>query len=167
MYMNEKLVPMAMILSKKITLATRYKMKEEKYASENFQVMNYGMGGLISVHADCGTNPHSEGEWHDSEHVNFGYTRYMTFMLYLSDVVAGGHTVFPQIGVSVKPVHGAALYWINHGPDMTFDSRVLHAGCPVIYGNKWIANKWIKFLAQFRFYPCTTHKKHFSVLGNV
>ena len=52
MYMNEKLVPMAMTLSKKITLATRYYMKNEKYASENFQVMNYGIGGRISGHLD-------------------------------------------------------------------------------------------------------------------
>ena len=48
MYMNEKLVPMAMDISKKITLSTRFKMKEEQFASENFQVMNYGIGGRIS-----------------------------------------------------------------------------------------------------------------------
>ena len=56
MYMNEKLVPMAMTLSKKITLATRYHMKNEKYASENFQVMNYGIGGRISGHLDSTGN---------------------------------------------------------------------------------------------------------------
>ena len=56
MYMNEKLVPMAMTLSKKITLATRYHMKKEKYASENFQVMNYGIGGRISGHLDSTGN---------------------------------------------------------------------------------------------------------------
>ena len=52
MYMNEKIVPMAMTLSKKIDLATRYKMKEDKYGSENFQIMNYGIGGRISGHLD-------------------------------------------------------------------------------------------------------------------
>ena len=52
MYMNEKLVPMAMTLSKKISYATRYLMKEDIYASENFQVMNYGIGGRISGHLD-------------------------------------------------------------------------------------------------------------------
>ena len=52
MYMNEKLVPEAMVLSKKIELATRFKLYHEKYASENFQVMNYGIGGKISGHAD-------------------------------------------------------------------------------------------------------------------
>ena len=52
MYMNEKLVPRAMTLSKKITLATKYLMKEDRYASENFQIMNYGIGGRISGHLD-------------------------------------------------------------------------------------------------------------------
>ena len=52
MYMNEKLVPEAMTISKKITLATKYDMKKDKYASENFQIMNYGIGGRISGHLD-------------------------------------------------------------------------------------------------------------------
>ena len=52
MYMNEILVPEAMDLSRKISQVTRYKMKEEKFASENFQIMNYGIGGKISTHVD-------------------------------------------------------------------------------------------------------------------
>ena len=52
MYMNEVLVPEAMRLSKKVEQVTRFKMKDEKYGSENFQVMNYGIGGRISTHLD-------------------------------------------------------------------------------------------------------------------
>ena len=43
MYMNEKLVPEADAVSKKIEMLTRMTMKGDKYASENFQVMNYGI----------------------------------------------------------------------------------------------------------------------------
>ena len=50
--MNEILVPEAMVLSKKISEITRYRLKEERYASENFQIMNYGIGGKISIHVD-------------------------------------------------------------------------------------------------------------------
>ena len=50
--MNEVLVPEAMDLSRKLSQITRYKMKEEKFASENFQIMNYGIGGKISTHVD-------------------------------------------------------------------------------------------------------------------
>jgi hypothetical protein len=52
MYMNEKFVPTAMDLSKKVSQITRFKMKEEKFASENFQIMNYGIGGRITMHLD-------------------------------------------------------------------------------------------------------------------
>ena len=52
MYMNEKLVSEANAVSKKIEMLTRMTMKGDKYASENFQVMNYGIGGKISSHID-------------------------------------------------------------------------------------------------------------------
>lgn len=52
MYMNEVLVPEAMKLSEKISQITRYRLKDEKYGSENFQIMNYGIGGRISLHLD-------------------------------------------------------------------------------------------------------------------
>ena len=52
MYMNENLVPDAMVLSKRIELATRFKLCNEQFASENFQIMNYGIGGKISLHTD-------------------------------------------------------------------------------------------------------------------
>ena len=44
-------------------------------------------------------------------------------MIYMSRVEAGGHTVFPQAGVSVQPVEGKALFWFNVGSQGTYDSR--------------------------------------------
>ena len=61
MYMNEKLVPDAMVLAKRIELATRFKLYNERKASENFQVMNYGIGGKISFHTDTPGEIFSEG----------------------------------------------------------------------------------------------------------
>ena len=52
MYMNEYLETVAMTLSKKIELATHFRLYKEMYASENYQVMNYGIGGQISQHTD-------------------------------------------------------------------------------------------------------------------
>ena len=98
-----------------------------------------------------------------SEDRRYGGLRMITFMVYLSDVEAGGHTVFPQAGISVKPVAGSALYWYNCGAQYNYDSRIFHLGCPVLYGSKWIANKWIKMLANYKDYPCLAKKKHFSV----
>ena len=129
--------------------------------------MNYGLGGYISPHADedrlkkhgpwAGKGP-GYGKWSDD-------SRIITFMLYASDVISGGHTVFPQLGLSVKPIKGSAMYWFNVGPRMNLDSRLLHLGCPVLFGNKWIANKWIKFSPQYEHYKCSaTHHKYFSIM---
>ena len=86
MYMNEKLVPEAMILSKKIELATRFKLYHEKYASENFQIMNYGIGGKISGHVDTGGEIIMESTWKKIEKGNkFGnYCNLSNLQLYLS-----------------------------------------------------------------------------------
>ena len=85
-------------------------------------------------------------------------------MIYLSNVEAGGHTIFPQAGIYVKPKAGDALFWFNRGPKSNIDTRIFHMGCPVLYGNKWIANKWIKILAQFKNYPCWKNKNNYSTV---
>ena len=38
-----------------------------------------------------------------SEADKYGGYRIQTFMIYLNDVEAGGHTIFPQAGISIKP----------------------------------------------------------------
>lgn len=55
----------------------------------------------------------------------------------LTDVTSGGSTVFPDIGISVKPEKGAALVWYNLLRNGEGDRRTLHAACPVISGIKW------------------------------
>ena len=84
-------------------------------------------------------------------------------MVYLTSIEAGGHTIFPQLSLRVKPVAGSALFWFNIGPQNNFDSRTLHAGCPVLYGNKWIANKWIKTISNFKRFPCLQHEKYYKI----
>lgn len=105
---------------------------------------------------------------YSSEGLHLGGQRFLTFMIYLSDVEAGGRTVFTQTGVTVRPRTGNALFWFNlHSDgdsDGDYDSKVYHLGCPVAYGNKWIANKWVKGQAQMLGnYPCSSAKgSHFT-----
>ena len=119
------------------------------------------MGGRISGHLDS-TGGNTELS---SENDDFGGLRVMTFMIYMSDVQAGGHTIFPQTGVSIKPEEGKVLLWFNVGAWKNYDSRIFHLGCPVLHGNKWIANKWIKILPQHKNYPCRIGFKHYSLLN--
>ena len=52
MYQNERLVEDIMPISNRIEWLTQLKLKHEQFASENFQLMNYGIGGKISPHVD-------------------------------------------------------------------------------------------------------------------
>lgn len=47
------------------------------------------------------------------------------------------------IDILVKPKRGNALLFFSLHPDATTDQGSLHAGCPVIEGEKWSATKWI------------------------
>ncbi|MGH8312286.1 MAG: 2OG-Fe(II) oxygenase [Gammaproteobacteria bacterium] len=70
--------------------------------------------------------------------------RVATVFVYLNDVQAGGETNFPRLGVRVQPAKGKAVAFQNcdaHGqpnPDM------LHAGMPVMHGEKWLATLWFR-----------------------
>lgn len=44
---------------------------------------------------------------------------------------------------TVKPRKGDALLFFSLHPSATPDLQSLHAGCPVIKGEKWSATKWI------------------------
>ena len=71
------------------------------------QVANYGIGGVYNHHTDAA------GEMSDGQQSSMGHLgdRVATFMGYLSDVAAGGATVFPNIGVTSFPKKGNAIFW--------------------------------------------------------
>ena len=83
-----------------------------------------------------------------------GGGRLTTAMLYLSDVESGGFTIFPKLGLFVAPEAGSLLFWAIRKSDGNIDSRMLHLGCPVLYGDKWIGNKWVRWEAQMDKYKC-------------
>ena len=83
----------------------------------------------------------------------------MQIMGYLTDVGAGGNTVFPFVGAFSKPVKHAVVVWWNMDRAGGYDVLSRHAGCPVISGNKWIANKWISMYSQMFKKPCPAYSK--------
>uniref|UniRef100_A0A3B3TWD7 procollagen-proline 4-dioxygenase n=1 Tax=Poecilia latipinna TaxID=48699 RepID=A0A3B3TWD7_9TELE len=106
--------------------------------AEDLQVANYGVGGQYEPHFDFGRKDEPDA----FEELGTG-NRIATWLLYMSDVQAGGATVFTDIGAAVQPKKGSAVFWFNLYPSGEGDYRTRHAACPVLLGNKWVSNKWI------------------------
>ena len=72
----------------------------------------------------------------------------------------------PFLITSTKLYLGTGAFWFNVGSNMRYDTRIFHLGCPVMVGNKWIVNQWIKILGQFKHYPCNDNKEHYNIFSN-
>ena len=59
----------------------------------------------------------------------------------MSDVPAGGRTVFPRAGAGVAPIGGSAVFWYNLKKSGDPDTMTLHGACPILYGTKWGRNR--------------------------
>ncbi|KAM7295154.1 prolyl 4-hydroxylase subunit alpha-2 [Ixodes scapularis] len=128
-------------------LGTLYSKDE----AEKYQLANYGIGGHYVPHHDY------LAETLTSRHRLFG-DRVATLMIYMSDVEEGGATVFPSLGVRVSPKKGDAVFWWNIKSNWEGDLLTWHAGCPVLYGSKWIANKWFGSYSNVFRMPCSTNQ---------
>jgi prolyl 4-hydroxylase len=62
----------------------------------------------------------------------------------LNDVPAGGETSFPELGWAITPRLGHAAYFEYCDSRGVVDWRSLHAGNPVLEGEKWVASKWMR-----------------------
>ncbi|CAI5500090.1 unnamed protein product [Closterium sp. Naga37s-1] len=118
---------------------------------ESMQVLRYAVGQKYDSHHDF---------FEEDEKQQQGGHRYATVLMYLTDGFRGGETVFPDSekdkqekddtwsdcgkqGVAAKPVKGDALLFFSLKPSAEPDLASLHAGCPVLAGEKWSATKWI------------------------
>lgn len=107
---------------------------------EPTQIQRYEVGQEYRPHFDY-FDPNQPGS---QDCMRVGGQRILTVVIYLSDVDAGGETIFPSLNLSVKPMRGSAVLFENASMDGTVDPRTLHGGAPVIKGTKWIATKWIR-----------------------
>ena len=103
-YESERRLARLVKISQRLELATGFKvfLEGRPYTAENYQVMNYGLGGKISLHSDGNEM---------MEDVLVGGGRLTTAMLYLTSVAAGGRTVFPRLGLAIEPRAGNLVFW--------------------------------------------------------
>ncbi|KAI2650957.1 Prolyl 4-hydroxylase subunit alpha-2 [Labeo rohita] len=98
--------------------------------AELLQVANYGVGGQYEPHFDFSRRPFDSNLKVDGN-------RLATYLNYMSDVEAGGATVFPDFGAAIWPRKGTAVFWYNLFKSGEGDYRTRHAACPVLVGSKW------------------------------
>lgn len=109
--------------------------------AENLQVLRYPSGGRYNQHYDSFALDGSE----KSQRLTKAGQRVKTALVYLNAVEAGGQTEFPRLDRIVEPMMGRLVVWSNVYTDTIYrhpDS--LHAGLPVLSGEKWVANLWFR-----------------------
>ena len=107
---------------------------------EGLQILHYRQGGEYRPHFDYfpPADPGSQA------HLQRGGQRVSTMVIYLSAVEDGGGTQFPEVGLTVIPKKGSAVYFEYCNQAGEVDPLTLHAGLPVLAGEKWIATKWVR-----------------------
>ncbi len=103
---------------------------------ESIQILRYLPGQQYEAHYDW-FDPASPGY---SDVTARGGQRVASLVMYLNTPEMGGGTNFPNIGLTVTPIRGTAVYFSYK----TGDEATLHAGMPVFKGEKWIATKWLR-----------------------
>jgi prolyl 4-hydroxylase len=107
---------------------------------EGLQVLRYHPGGQYPPHFDF-LDPATPG---GEQSIARSGQRISTLIVYLNDVIEGGETVFPEVGLSVVPCRGNGLYFEYTNSHMQLYVRSAHGGAPVIRGEKWIVTKWMR-----------------------
>ena len=105
---------------------------------EEINVVKYNIGGEYKVHHDFfrpNTN-HFE--------LQNGGQRIYSCLFYINDDFDGGETDFPKVNYRVDPQIGKLVIWKNLNDDLSVNYNSLHAGLPVISGEKWICIVWVR-----------------------
>ncbi|MGY0619905.1 2OG-Fe(II) oxygenase [Lysobacter sp. A378] len=105
---------------------------------EALQILRYGPGAQYRPHHD-----YLDPAWPGSAaSLARGGQRVGSLVMYLNTPQRGGATTFPEANLEVAAVKGNAVFFSYDRPHPM--TRSLHAGAPVVEGEKWIATKWLR-----------------------
>jgi prolyl 4-hydroxylase len=109
--------------------------------AEKMQVVKYDKNGFYNPHYDASCDDRPECV----EFEKNGGQRVITMLMYLNDDFEGGETDFPNLKTKYKPQQNAGLlfYSLEKNGNLCHPLS-LHAGTPVLSGNKYIANIWLR-----------------------
>ena len=107
--------------------------------AEAMQVIHYGADQEYRAHFDAYDLTTARGK----RCCKYGGQRLLTALVYLNDVARGGETAFPKLKLEVNPKAGRLIVFQNTDTDSTKPHPLsLHAGKPVMEGEKWAFNIW-------------------------
>jgi prolyl 4-hydroxylase len=115
-------------------------MKLPPENGEGFQVLHYPTGSQAAPHFDFLIPSNAANQ----ASIARSGQRVSTLVAYLNDVESGGETFFPETGFSAIPRRGHAVYFEYCNRLGQVDRLTLHAGQPVVRGEKWVATKWMR-----------------------
>lgn len=107
---------------------------------EGLQILRYRSGAKSLPHFDFLATSNTTNR----ESIARSGQRISSLVIYLNDVASGGETQFPEIGLSVSPHKGNAVYFEYTNSKHQVDHRSAHAGAMVNTGEKWVATKWMR-----------------------
>lgn len=105
---------------------------------EGLQILRYAPGAEYRPHYDYFDPAHGG----TATILQRGGQRVGTLVMYLNTPEKGGATVFPDAGLTVHAVAGAAVFFSYAWPMPA--TKTLHGGAVVEEGEKWVATKWMR-----------------------
>jgi len=105
---------------------------------ESLHVLHYGLNGEYRTHHDYFTKDRPLYRSVTEK----GGNRIATLIMYLSETPAGGGTEFSDVEMTFHPHKGQALLFTYGSLDHS--SQTMHAGLPVLKGEKWIMTRWFR-----------------------
>ena len=107
---------------------------------EGVQILHYPQGAGSAAHFDY---LQATNEANIASIARSGQ-RLSTTVCYLNDVSQGGETIFPELGWTVSPQRGHAVYFESCDAAGELLPASVHASQPVLHGEKWVATKWAR-----------------------
>ena len=98
-------------------------------------MLQYKRGQFFRAHTDGFSGPTSACGFADSG-------RLVTVFVYLNEVASGGETLFPQLGLEVRPEKGAAVVHFPETLGLEQDLRTEHEGAEAV-DEKWLLATWV------------------------
>ena len=107
---------------------------------EFIQILRYRQGEEFRPHVDYFNE--SGGGTHQS--LVDGGQRAQTVLIYMNDDYRGGSTFFPILPLDIRGHRGDLLHFHNVDSNGVGHRNSLHAGMPIVAGEKWLLSKWIR-----------------------